>query len=172
MGYFYDVPPETFDGIFDEMKNEYVSPAVAYLAHESCSLNGETLISGGLGVMRLAMIQTKGFHATGTITPEDVAANLDAIMDTTDADQGFGESSPSTRRGERLGRARLILGSDQSRASSVSLPFDHTVRTSSRPMLTVQYAKHCPLSINAVEPGFTATDLTPFSGAGQPVEWG
>ena len=35
--------------------------------------------------MRLAMIQTKGFHATGTITPEDVAANLDAIMDTTDA---------------------------------------------------------------------------------------
>ncbi len=85
MGYFYDAPPETFDGIFDEMKNEYVSPAVAYLAHESCSLNGETLISGGLGVMRLAMIQTKGFHATGTITPEDVAANLDAIMDTTDA---------------------------------------------------------------------------------------
>jgi len=37
-------------------------------------------------------------------------------------------------------------------------------------MLTVQYAKTFPeIKFNAVEPGFTATDLTPFSGAGQPV---
>jgi NAD(P)-dependent dehydrogenase (short-subunit alcohol dehydrogenase family) len=40
-------------------------------------------------------------------------------------------------------------------------------------MLTVQYAKAIPgIKFNAVEPGFTATDLTPFSGAGQPVEAG
>jgi NAD(P)-dependent dehydrogenase (short-subunit alcohol dehydrogenase family) len=40
-------------------------------------------------------------------------------------------------------------------------------------MLTVQYAKaHPEIKFNAVEPGFTATDLTPFSGAGQPVEKG
>ena len=40
-------------------------------------------------------------------------------------------------------------------------------------MLTVQYAKAFPgIKFNAVEPGFTATDLTPFSGAGQPVEIG
>ena len=40
-------------------------------------------------------------------------------------------------------------------------------------MLTVQYAKSLPyIKFNAVEPGFTATDLTPFSGAGQPVEAG
>lgn len=40
-------------------------------------------------------------------------------------------------------------------------------------MLTVQYAKTFPdIKINAVEPGFTATDLTPFSSAGQPVEDG
>jgi NAD(P)-dependent dehydrogenase (short-subunit alcohol dehydrogenase family) len=40
-------------------------------------------------------------------------------------------------------------------------------------MLTVQYAKALPgIKWNAVEPGFTATDLTPFSGAGQPVEEG
>ena len=33
-------------------------------------------------------------------------------------------------------------------------------------MLTVQYAKTLPeIKFNAVEPGFTATDLTPFSGA-------
>ena len=40
-------------------------------------------------------------------------------------------------------------------------------------MLTVQYAKtYADIKFNAVEPGFTATDLTPFSGAGQPVEKG
>jgi NAD(P)-dependent dehydrogenase (short-subunit alcohol dehydrogenase family) len=40
-------------------------------------------------------------------------------------------------------------------------------------MLTVQYAKTLPdIKFNAVEPGFTATDLTPFSGSGQPVEKG
>jgi NAD(P)-dependent dehydrogenase (short-subunit alcohol dehydrogenase family) len=40
-------------------------------------------------------------------------------------------------------------------------------------MLTVQYAKTLPdIKFNAVEPGFTATDLTPASGAGQPVEKG
>jgi NAD(P)-dependent dehydrogenase (short-subunit alcohol dehydrogenase family) len=40
-------------------------------------------------------------------------------------------------------------------------------------MLTVQYAKTYPnIKFNAVEPGFTATDLTPWSSAGQPVELG
>jgi NAD(P)-dependent dehydrogenase (short-subunit alcohol dehydrogenase family) len=40
-------------------------------------------------------------------------------------------------------------------------------------MLTVQYARTFPnIKFNAVEPGFTATDLTPFSSAGQPVEIG
>ncbi len=38
-------------------------------------------------------------------------------------------------------------------------------------MLTVQYAKALPeIKFNAVEPCFTATDLTPASRAGQPVE--
>ena len=40
-------------------------------------------------------------------------------------------------------------------------------------MLTVQYAKTYPhVKFNAVEPGFTATELTALSGAGQPVEKG
>lgn len=40
-------------------------------------------------------------------------------------------------------------------------------------MLTVQYAKAYPdVKFNAVEPGFTATDLTPMSSQGQPVEEG
>jgi NAD(P)-dependent dehydrogenase (short-subunit alcohol dehydrogenase family) len=40
-------------------------------------------------------------------------------------------------------------------------------------MITVQYAKAVPeIKFNAVEPGFTATELTPMSRAGQPVEEG
>ena len=40
-------------------------------------------------------------------------------------------------------------------------------------MLTLQYAKtYTAIKFNAVEPGFTATELTPFSSAGQPVEIG
>ena len=85
MSYFYDQPPETFQGAFDQMRNEYVSPAVAYLAHDSCPLTGETFICGGLSVMRLTFIQTAGITTSETITPEDIAANLDAIMDPTDA---------------------------------------------------------------------------------------
>ena len=85
MSRFYDQPPEAFQNPFTEMlKPEYVSPAVAYLAHESCPLNGETLISGGGAVMRLAVIQTKGITTAGTISPEEIAAKIDAVMDTTD----------------------------------------------------------------------------------------
>jgi NAD(P)-dependent dehydrogenase (short-subunit alcohol dehydrogenase family) len=40
-------------------------------------------------------------------------------------------------------------------------------------MLTVQYAKSYPhIKFNAVEPGFTATELTPMSSQGQPVHLG
>jgi NAD(P)-dependent dehydrogenase (short-subunit alcohol dehydrogenase family) len=52
----------------------------------------------------------------------------------------------------------------------------HTIYLGARnvvSMLTVQYAKTFPgIKFNAVEPGFTTTDLTPCSGAGQPVERG
>jgi len=86
MSRFYDQPPETFRNPFTEMlKPEFVSPAVAFLAHESCPLNGETLISGGGSVMRLAMVQTRGITIGETISPEDIAANLDDVMDLSDA---------------------------------------------------------------------------------------
>jgi len=66
-------------------RSDFVSPAVAFLAHESCELTGEVLVSGGLQVMRLALIETTGIATTGTITPEDIAGNLDTLMDTTGA---------------------------------------------------------------------------------------
>lgn len=81
MSYFYDQPPEVFaSGAMADMKPEYVSPAVAFLAHESCGLNGETLICGGLRVMRLALVQTEGIVVQGSISPEDIVEHLDAIM--------------------------------------------------------------------------------------------
>jgi NAD(P)-dependent dehydrogenase (short-subunit alcohol dehydrogenase family) len=87
MAIFYDQPAENFGNnpFYEQLRPEFVSPAVAFLAHESCQLTGEVLISGGLQVMRLALFQTTGMTAEGTITPEDIAGNLDALMDTTGA---------------------------------------------------------------------------------------
>jgi hypothetical protein len=80
----YDRPAENFrsDAFRDQFKPEFVSPAVAFLAHKSCQLTGEVLVSGGLQVLRLALIETTGITTSGTITPEDIAGNLDALIDT------------------------------------------------------------------------------------------
>jgi NAD(P)-dependent dehydrogenase (short-subunit alcohol dehydrogenase family) len=63
---------------------ELVAPAAAYLAHESCLVNGEVLVAGGGNVHRLALIATRGL-STSDLTLEDVASRLDSIMDVTDA---------------------------------------------------------------------------------------
>jgi hypothetical protein len=56
---------------------------VVYLAHESCTLNGELLICGGGRALRLATVETKGITRE-KLTPEDIAENLEDVMDTTD----------------------------------------------------------------------------------------
>ena len=66
------------------MPPELCSPAALYLAHESCPLNGEVILVGMGGVARLAVIQTEGI-AKQPLTAEDIAANLDAILDVTAA---------------------------------------------------------------------------------------
>jgi len=81
----YGQPEEVFQGMLVEsMRPEYVSPGVAYLAHDSCSLTGETLVCGGSRVMRLAVVATNGI-VRETITPEDIAGNIDEILDTAGA---------------------------------------------------------------------------------------
>jgi NAD(P)-dependent dehydrogenase (short-subunit alcohol dehydrogenase family) len=87
LAYVYDQPAENFrnDAFREQFKPDFVSPAVAFLAHESCQLTGEVLVSGGLQVMRLALIETTGITTSETITPEDIAGNLEALMDTTGA---------------------------------------------------------------------------------------
>jgi hypothetical protein len=86
LAHVYERPIEEFRGEFyEQMRPEYASPAVAFLAHESCPLNGEIIVCGGLLAMRLAYVETKGVQFTDNITPEDLAENLDQLMDPTDA---------------------------------------------------------------------------------------
>jgi NAD(P)-dependent dehydrogenase (short-subunit alcohol dehydrogenase family) len=80
----YDQPEEDFvNPFYESLSPEGVTPAVAYLAHESCPLNGELLICGGGRALRLAVFETRGITRE-VLTPEDIADNLDAVMDTAD----------------------------------------------------------------------------------------
>jgi len=73
------------ESVLDRMDPELVAPAAAYLAHESCTLNGEVLIAGGGDVMRLAPIVTRGIVRGKHLSVEDVAESIDAILDSADA---------------------------------------------------------------------------------------
>ena len=84
LAFHFDAPVENFkNDYFDQMKPEFVSPALVYLAHESCNLTGVTLVSGMRQVKLLACIETEGITMEDSNTPEDVASGIDKIMDTT-----------------------------------------------------------------------------------------
>jgi NAD(P)-dependent dehydrogenase (short-subunit alcohol dehydrogenase family) len=86
LAHTFDQPAENFrNEAYASMLPEYVSPAVAFLAHESCPLTGEVIVCGGLQAMRLAVIETKGLTFEKSITPEDLAENLDQLLDPADA---------------------------------------------------------------------------------------
>jgi uncharacterized protein (TIGR03086 family) len=111
------------------MKNEYAPPAVAYLAHESCSLNGETHINRGLGVFRLAMIQTRGFREWPYCPRRrSCESRRDHGYDQRSA-EGFGETYPleCAIRKQLLCRASLLCASGV--AVSTSLAPRATVAT-------------------------------------------
>jgi NAD(P)-dependent dehydrogenase (short-subunit alcohol dehydrogenase family) len=84
LSHTFDVPAESFGDVMDRMQPDLVSPAAVFLAHEACELNGEVLVAGGGQVFRLAVVTTEGITRS-SLTPEDVAANLPTIMDTTGA---------------------------------------------------------------------------------------
>ena len=81
LSHVYDVPADMFQDMsaIDPVR---VSPAVVYLAHESCTLQGELLVSGGGHVLRLALVEAQGIHDEN-ITPEMVAENIDKVLDIT-----------------------------------------------------------------------------------------
>ncbi|MGI8336936.1 SDR family NAD(P)-dependent oxidoreductase [Actinomadura scrupuli] len=78
------LPTEAMDEINASMPPDMCAPAAAFLAHESCRLTGEVLQVGMGGVARLAVLHTQGLTKT-PLTAEDIAENLDTIMDLTGA---------------------------------------------------------------------------------------
>ena len=81
----YDEPEESFDNPFmNQMTPEKTSPAVAYLAHESCAVTGETFITGMGMLARLTLVAAPGY-LDDNMTPEAIAQNIDTAMDITDA---------------------------------------------------------------------------------------
>lgn len=53
---------------------------MAYLAQESCTLQGDVLIAGGGQVMSFGFLQNTGI-TSDNLTPEVVVENIDAILD-------------------------------------------------------------------------------------------
>ena len=78
------IPKEAMDEINAGMPPDMCAPAAAFLAHESCRLTGEVLQIGMGGVARIAIVHTQGLTKT-PLTAEDIAENLDTIMNVTDA---------------------------------------------------------------------------------------
>src|SRR5439155_6779066 len=85
MATVYEMPADLFTTLPDQYPPEQVSPAMAYLAHESCTLYGEIIIAGGGEAKRLALLESRGIKSDD-ITPEFIADNLDQLLDLTDAD--------------------------------------------------------------------------------------
>jgi NAD(P)-dependent dehydrogenase (short-subunit alcohol dehydrogenase family) len=82
----FDQPVENFDNEFMRaMKPEHVSAAVGFLAHPSCTLTGETIVCGGGQAQRLFVSESVGISTGGDIFPEDLAANVDQLLDTAGA---------------------------------------------------------------------------------------
>ncbi len=78
-----EVPPEVW-AVMERMKPDLVSPVAAYMAHETCELNGEVIIAGGGDVARLCPTVTRGITREN-LTIEDVAQDMPAIMDASEA---------------------------------------------------------------------------------------
>jgi NAD(P)-dependent dehydrogenase (short-subunit alcohol dehydrogenase family) len=66
---------------YPPMDPELVAPAVAWMAHESCSISGEMLISVAGRVARAYAAETEGVYRPSW-TIEQIAENIDAIRDT------------------------------------------------------------------------------------------
>jgi hypothetical protein len=89
-GYFHEDSGHWDMGLFgqddietwwrENLRPEQISPVIGWLAHESCDVSGETLMSGGGFVTRQFVGFTQGY-ANADLTPELVAANRESIFD-------------------------------------------------------------------------------------------
>ena len=80
----FNMPAAAAAGAVQHMRPELVAPAAVFLAHESCTLNGEVFAAGGGQVQRLVMQTTQGV-ASEALNPEFIADNLAKVMDLTGA---------------------------------------------------------------------------------------
>jgi NAD(P)-dependent dehydrogenase (short-subunit alcohol dehydrogenase family) len=70
------------DDVSGAMAPELVAPLVAYLAHESCPVNGEMYAAGARRFARIFIATTPGYvHPGPGVTLEDVAEHWDTIND-------------------------------------------------------------------------------------------
>ena len=88
--------------VADQLAPEFVTPIVAYLAHESCSVTGEVYSVGGGRVARVFIGVTQGY-VNKSLTVEDVANNIDAIR----AEDGY---AVPANLNEELGLTLKALG--------------------------------------------------------------
>jgi NAD(P)-dependent dehydrogenase (short-subunit alcohol dehydrogenase family) len=67
-------------GLGEKLDPAFVTPIVAWLAHEDCPVSGEVYSVGGGRVARVFVGETKGWYSP-TLTPEDVRDHFDEIRD-------------------------------------------------------------------------------------------
>ena len=84
LAHVYGRPAELFAKNMAAYPPELSSPAALYLAHETCKLNGVLLAAGGGLVLRMAIMENAGF-ASDEMTIENIAANVDQIIDMSSA---------------------------------------------------------------------------------------
>ena len=76
--------PDLRDRLDKIMKPELVAPGPLYLAHEDCTINGETLAVSGGKVCRIALTYNDGFSDAG-LTPEMIRDRIDEVLDPSSA---------------------------------------------------------------------------------------
>lgn len=75
----YGMSQEKIAQLNASMPPELCAPAVAYLAHEECRVNGEVFQVGLGGVARLAFVAAKGLRHS-SLTAEAIAENIDTVL--------------------------------------------------------------------------------------------
>jgi NAD(P)-dependent dehydrogenase (short-subunit alcohol dehydrogenase family) len=78
--FFRMLDPRAQEAYDAQFKAELVSPAIAYLAHQSCTISGALLDAGGGNVSARLISATPGIN-NSHLTIEDVRDGLDVIFD-------------------------------------------------------------------------------------------
>jgi NAD(P)-dependent dehydrogenase (short-subunit alcohol dehydrogenase family) len=102
LSHVYERPPEAFAANMARFAPELATPAVVYLSHESCTLNGVILVCGGGQVIRMAVMENQGL-SSDALTPEKIAANIDKVVDmSTAVNVGVGAGGKATMPGAKV----------------------------------------------------------------------